>query len=86
MRIENVICTVDYVARWPDVNSASISAIAGKHLGLVLIHAAVLDPRLKHVQVDYVLARYRSLLNAPLNIGAAEDVIPGVLLHYDIPS
>ena len=85
MRIDDLIRTVDYVARRADVNPASISAIAGGHLGLVLIHAAVLDARLKHIEVDHVVASYRSLLEAPLTIGAAEDVIPGVLLHYDIP-
>lgn len=85
MRIDDVIRAVDYVARRPDVNPAAISAIGSGHLGLVLIHSAVLDPRLKNIQVDHALASYRSLLNAPLTIGAAEDVIPGVLLHYDIP-
>jgi hypothetical protein len=85
MRIDDVIRVVDYVAHRPDVNPTSISAIAGGHLGLVLIHAAVLDLRLKHIEVDHVLASYRSLLDAPLTVGAAEDVIPGVLLDYDIP-
>jgi hypothetical protein len=49
------------------------------------MHAAVLDPRLTHIEVDHVLVSYRSLLDAPLTIGAPEDVIPGVLLRYDIP-
>jgi hypothetical protein len=43
------------------------------------------DSRLKHVTVDHVLSSYRSLLDAPLPTGAAEDVIPGVVLRYDIP-
>ena len=38
-----------------------------------------------HIEVDHVLKSYRSLLEAPLPTGAPEDVIPGVLLHYDIP-
>jgi hypothetical protein len=85
MRIDDVIHAVDYVSRRSDVNPAMISAIASGHLGLVLMHAAVLDPRLKHIEVDHVLESYRSLVDAPLTIGASEDVIPGVLLHYDIP-
>jgi hypothetical protein len=85
IRIEDVIRTADYVARRPDVNPADISAVAGGHLGLVLIHTAVLDRRLKRIEVDHVLASYHSLLDAPLTVGASEDVIPGVLLHYDIP-
>jgi hypothetical protein len=54
-------------------------------MGLVLLHAAVLDSRLKHITIDHVLTSYRSLLNAALPIGAPEDVIPRVLLRYDIP-
>jgi len=85
MRIDDVIRTVDYLSRRPDINPARVSAIASGHLGLVVMHAAVLDPRLTHIEVDHVLVSYRSLLDAPLTIGAPEDVIPGVLLHYDIP-
>lgn len=72
MRIDDVIRTVDYVAHRPDVNPANISAAAAGHPGLVLIHAAILDPRLKRIRVNHVLASYHSLLNAPLPVGAAE--------------
>jgi hypothetical protein len=62
-----------------------ISAQASGHLGLVLLHAAVLDPRIKHITIDHTLESYASLLQAPMPIGAPEDILPGVLLHYDIP-
>ncbi len=58
---------------------------ASGHMGLVLLHAGVLDRRIRHIEVDHVLSSYRSLVDAPLPTGAPEDVIPGVLLHYDIP-
>ena len=54
-------------------------------MGLVLLHAAVLDPRLKHVTVDHVLESYASLLKAPMPLDAPQDILSGVLLHYDIP-
>jgi hypothetical protein len=62
-----------------------ITAQASGHLGLVLLHAAVLDPRLKHITIDHTLESYKSLLQAPMPIDAPEDILPGVLLHYDIP-
>ena len=40
---------------------------------------------IRHIEVDHVLTSYRSLVDAPVPTGAPEDVIPGVLLHYDIP-
>jgi cephalosporin-C deacetylase-like acetyl esterase len=85
MRIDDVIRAVDYLASRTDVDPARIDALASGHLGLVLLHAAVLDARIKHIAIDHVLSSYRSLLDAPLPIGAPEDVLPGVLLHYDIP-
>jgi hypothetical protein len=62
-----------------------ITAQASGHLGLVLLHAAALDPRLKHITIDHTLESYASLLQTPMPIDAPEDILPGVLLHYDIP-
>lgn len=86
MRIDDVVRATDYLANRPDVDPAGITAVASGHMGLVLLHAAVLDPRLGHIAVDHVLASYRSLVEAPLPTGAPEDILSGVLLHYDIPN
>jgi cephalosporin-C deacetylase-like acetyl esterase len=85
LRADDVIRAVDFLAARSDVDPAHISAEAGGHMGLVLLHAGVLDRRLRHIEVDHVLTSYRSLVDAPVPTGAPEDVIPGVLLHYDIP-
>lgn len=85
LRADDVLRAIDYLANRADVDPARISAEGSGHMGLVLLHAGVLDRRIRHLAVDHVLASYRSLLEAPMPIGAPEDVIPGVLLHYDIP-
>ena len=85
LRVDDVIRATDYLAGRADVDSSRITAVASGHMGLVLLHAAVLDSRLKHITIDHVLTSYRSLLNAPLPIGAPEDIVPRVLLRYDIP-
>jgi cephalosporin-C deacetylase-like acetyl esterase len=85
LRTDDVIRAMDYLSSRADVDPARISAQASGHMGLVLLHAGVLDRRIRLIQVDHVLTSYRSLLDAPLPTGAPEDVIPGVLLHYDIP-
>jgi cephalosporin-C deacetylase-like acetyl esterase len=85
MRTDDTIRATDYLAGRADVDPNRITAIASGHMGLVLLHAAVLDSRLKHITIDHVLTSYRSLLNAPLPIGAPEDILPRVLLRYDIP-
>jgi len=85
LRTDDTIRAIDYLASRADVDDARISAQASGHMGLVLLHAGVLDRRIHPIEVDHVLTSYRSLLDAPLPTGAPEDVIPGVLLHYDIP-
>ena len=85
MRVDDVIRATDYLASRPDVDANRISAVGSGHMGLVLMHAAVLDRRLRHITVDHVLTSYWSLLEAPMPVGAPEDVIPGVLRYYDIP-
>ena len=85
MRVDDVSRITDYLVARPDVDASRITAIGSGHMGLVLLHAAVLDPRLKQVTVDHVLTSYESLVNTPMPVGAAEDIVPGVLLRYDIP-
>ena len=85
LRVDDTIRAINYLAMRGDVDRSHISADASFHLGLVLLHAAVLDPRLSHITVDHVLSSYKSLLDAPMPLHSPEDILPGVLLHYDIP-
>ncbi len=85
LRADDAIRAIDYLAARADVDPGQISAQASGHMGLVLLHVGVLDRRIRHIEVDHVLASYRSLLDAPLPTGAPEDVVPGVMLRYDIP-
>jgi cephalosporin-C deacetylase-like acetyl esterase len=85
LRVDDVIAAVNFTSGGTTVDPNQIVAQASGHLGLVLLHAAVLDPRLKHITIDHTLESYKSLLEAPMPIDAPEDILPGVLRHYDIP-
>jgi cephalosporin-C deacetylase-like acetyl esterase len=85
MRVDDVIHAIDFLAALDQVNPKKITAKASGHLGLVLLHAAVLDARLTHIHMDHALTSYHSLLEAPLPVGAPEDILPGVIKHYDLP-
>lgn len=85
MRIDDTIRGADYLASLQNVDAKNITGYGSWHLGLVLLHAAMLDSRLDHIYVDHALVSYRSLLEAPMPVGAPQDILPGVLLHYDIP-
>jgi dienelactone hydrolase len=85
LRVDDVISAVTFTSGGTTEDPNQISAQASGHLGLVLLHAAVLDPRIKHITIDHTLESYKSLLDAPMPINAPEDILPGVLRHYDIP-
>ncbi len=85
MRIDDTIRAVDYLSSRSDVDAKHITAKASGHLGLVLLHAAVLDSRLSHIAIDHSLSSYRSLIEAPMPVGAPQDILPGVVRHYDLP-
>jgi cephalosporin-C deacetylase-like acetyl esterase len=85
LRVDDVIAAVNFTSGGTTVDPNQITAQASGHLGLVLLYAAVLDPRLKYITIDHTLESYSSLLQAPMPIDAPEDILPGVLRHYDIP-
>jgi hypothetical protein len=85
MRVDDVIRAIDFLVKEPGVDPDNITVVASGHMGLVALHAAVLDKRIKHVTVDHVLVSYDSLLRAPMPLDAPQDILPGVLLKYDIP-
>ena len=53
-------------------------------MGAVVLHAAVLDPRVKGVTVKRALASYRMIVDQPVHRNVSEVVIPGVLRKYDL--
>jgi hypothetical protein len=85
MRVDDVIRAVDYLAARPDVDAKNITVVASRHMGLVALHAAVLDKRIRHVTVDHVLESYAGLVKTPMPVDAPQDELPGVLLKYDVP-
>jgi hypothetical protein len=85
MRVDDVIRAVTFLSGGETIDPKEITVVASGHMGLVALHAAVLDSRIKHVTVDHVLESYDSLLKAPMPIDAPQDILPGVLLKYDIP-
>ncbi len=85
MRIDDVIRAIDFFSTGYTEDPNNITAVASGHMGLVLLHAAALDPRLKHITIDHVLQSYDSLLKAPMPLDAPQDILPGVLLKYDVP-
>ena len=85
LRLDDVLLATNYLAGLRLPHQSDLTAQASGHLALVLLHAAVLDPRLTHVTLHHLPPTYRDTLATPMPQDLAPDLLPGVLLHYDQP-
>lgn len=84
MRTEDVLGAVAWLAQQREVNPHEIDAWGEGASGVVVLHAAVLDPSIRHITLEHSLVSYQSVLDADVHRKVAEDVIPDVMLHYDL--
>ena len=84
LRIDDAIHCVDWLSSRPEVNPAKISGWGSGAMGIVLLHAAALDPRIREITLDNTLISYRSAVESPVTHDLAQSVIPGVLRQYDL--
>ena len=85
-RVADAIRCVDQVVERPDVNTERIAVLGHGGGGLVALHAAALDERIQAVATHETLASYRHITRAGRYTVPASSFLPGVLLHYDLPS
>ena len=84
IRVEDVLRAVEWLCKQPDVDLTQLSAQGTGPMGIVLLHAAVLNPRIASITLDRTLVSYRNAVEEPLPNDLAQSVIPGVLGHYDL--
>jgi len=85
MRTEDIIRGVEMLAARPEVDAEQIFGFGVGSGALTLLHAAVLDERIKRVALDRMLVSYNSAVNHKLHRDVFESVVPGVLKSYDLP-
>jgi cephalosporin-C deacetylase-like acetyl esterase len=84
LRTDDAIRCVEWLSARPDVDPAKISGWGAGAMGIVLLHAAALDPVIREVTIDKTLISYRAAVEAPMTRNLAQSVIPGVLRRYDL--
>ncbi len=85
-RVTDAVRCVDLVVERPDVQAERVSMLGQGGGGLVALHAAALDERIGSVAAYETLASYRHITRAGDYTVPASSFLPGVLLHYDLPS
>ena len=85
LRAQDVVRAVDFLASRDDLEMESLSAYGQGAAAPVLLHAAALDQRIRGVVLNRMLASYQSVIAEKISRRVFENVIPGVLAHYDLP-
>jgi dienelactone hydrolase len=84
MQIDDAIRAMDSLAARPDVDPSKIAIYGNGPLGIVALHAAALDSRIRSVIIENTLASYRMVLDQTLHRNISEVMIPAVLRKYDV--
>jgi len=85
MRAEDIARGLDLLANRPEVAGEKIYGMGVGAATIPLLHAAVLDPRIKKLILEGGLVSYDSVETYRIQRGIIENVIPGVLKAYDLP-
>jgi hypothetical protein len=84
MRTEDMLAAVQWLADNKEVNGKEIDAYAEGPSGVVLLHAAALDPRIRRITLAHSLSTFQSVVDVDVHRNIPESVIPNVLQHYDL--
>jgi hypothetical protein len=85
LRMDDVHTALDGLCRQPYADCSNLSATGSGDYGTALLFAALLDPRLAHITVERSLSSYRSVVDTQLHRDVSESILPGALLHFDLP-
>jgi cephalosporin-C deacetylase-like acetyl esterase len=85
MRAVDIARGVDLLAERADVDVTQIFGIGVEGGAVPLLHAAVLDNRIRKVALERMLESYDSVVRRRIHRNVFEQVIPGVLKAYDLP-
>jgi hypothetical protein len=85
LRLDDVFAVVNGLCAQPYADCTDLSATASGAYGTVLLYAALLDSRFAHVSIDHSLSSYRSVVDTQLHRNVSESILPGALLHFDLP-
>jgi dienelactone hydrolase len=85
MRAHDILQGVGLLTARADVNPADIRAAAFGVKGIWLLLAAAVDTRIGKLWIDHTPYNLGSAMERPMNTNLFDAMIPGFLLHWDIP-
>jgi hypothetical protein len=85
LRAHDLLRGVDYLASLDDVDATAIRGAARDVKGIWLLLAAAVDTRISGLWLDRTPHSLAVAMRQPLNTNLFDAVIPGFLLHWDLP-
>jgi cephalosporin-C deacetylase-like acetyl esterase len=85
LRTSDVITLVDFVVLHTPWKGKPLALHAQGSCSLAGMHAAVIDKRISSIHAIGSIPSFREIIEKPLQRNWYSYVLPGVLLHYDIP-
>lgn len=76
---------LDVLAARSEVDASRIYGVGVEAGGVPLLHAAVLDSRLRKIALERSLLSYQAVVDSRIHRGVFEQVVPGALKLYDLP-
>jgi hypothetical protein len=67
------------------IKSDHVEIVGVGTTGIVALHAAALDGRIREVTLEKTLKSWQSVVETPISTNQLTNVVPGVLKHYDLP-
>jgi cephalosporin-C deacetylase-like acetyl esterase len=84
-RTIDVITLTDYIYQQERLSKSNIHIMANGIAALSVLHAAVLDSRLKKLTISQLLPSFTAIYTDPTRLNWYSSVVPNVLAYYDIP-
>jgi cephalosporin-C deacetylase-like acetyl esterase len=85
MRVEDIAAGLEVLSARPEVDPERIAGYGHGVPAVPLLHAAVLDGRLKKLVLEGMVVSYEAVVTAKIHRNVFENVIRGVLRSYDLP-
>lgn len=85
MRAEDIARALDLLSARPEVDPDRIDGVGRDLAAVPLLHAAVLDPRIKRLTLEDMLVSYQSVVAVKIHRNIFENVVQGALRSYDLP-
>lgn len=82
---QRVFDVLAVAARMAENAEQGFEVVGCGNAGPVVLHAAILESRIKRVKLDRSIVSWAAVVQSPITHNQLTNAVPGVLAHYDLP-